>query len=120
MENKCNFGKIKNGCLLGVTVIAAVLMCTYAFQLSVPAILDETISMGDAAWITGRDWKFDCGSSGRAVFSICAKPSHGPLFCMDERSGNDLSGFYGIAGTFTCNNYSGSVCDLPQTSEDNI
>lgn len=68
MENKCNFGKIKNGCLLGVTVIAAVLMCTYAFQLSVPAILDETISMGDAAWITGRDWSLTVAALGGLYF----------------------------------------------------
>ena len=68
MGEKYNLEKEKNWYLIAAMIIAAVLMCTYAFQLSVPAILDETIAMGDAAWITGRDWSLTVAALGGLYF----------------------------------------------------
>lgn len=40
------------------TLITAILLSIYAVQLSVPVIGDETVTMGNAAWIEGYDWSF--------------------------------------------------------------
>ena len=40
------------------TLITAVVLSIYAVQLSVPVIGDETVTMGNAAWLEGYDWSF--------------------------------------------------------------
>lgn len=40
------------------TLITAILLSIYAVQLSVPVIGDETVTMGNVAWLEGYDWSF--------------------------------------------------------------
>lgn len=45
-------------CMIIGTFVTAIILSLYAVQLSVPVISDETVTMGNAAWLKGYDWSF--------------------------------------------------------------
>ncbi len=46
------------------TFLCGLIMVAYAAQLTVPVIADETITMANAAWATGRDWSLMIAQTG--------------------------------------------------------
>ena len=46
------------------TLLSMLILVYYAVQLSVPVISDETVTMANAAWATGRDWSLMIASLG--------------------------------------------------------
>lgn len=49
---------------MGGMLAAFVILLYYALQLQVPVISDETVTMANAAWISGNDWSLMVGALG--------------------------------------------------------
>lgn len=60
-----NLKKEKNPIYMIIgTSATALILSLYAIQLSVPVISDETVTMGNAAWLEGYDWSLMVASLG--------------------------------------------------------
>lgn len=63
------------------TILTALLLGFYALQLTVPVISDESITMANAAWVTGRDWRWMIASLGGNYYRYLQAMMTVPLFC---------------------------------------
>ncbi len=62
------------------TVLSGVIMIFYAAQLSVPVIGDETTTMANAAFLTGRDWSLMIGQLGGLYYKYIQALMTVPFF----------------------------------------
>ncbi|MCD7957383.1 MAG: hypothetical protein LUG93_16890 [Lachnospiraceae bacterium] len=67
------------------TFLSALILVFYAAQLSVPVISDETVTMANAAWVTGRDWSLMIAHLGGLYYRFAQALMTVPLFvCLDD------------------------------------
>ncbi|MCD8015131.1 MAG: hypothetical protein LUG99_18550 [Lachnospiraceae bacterium] len=64
------------------TVCSALILVSYAVQLSVPVISDETVTMANAAWATGRDWSLMIAHLGGPYYRFIQALMTVPLFAF--------------------------------------
>ncbi|MCC8066596.1 MAG: hypothetical protein LIO94_05780, partial [Clostridiales bacterium] len=62
------------------TFLSALILIIYAAQLSVPVISDETVTMANAAWVTGRDWSLMIAHLGGLYYRFIQALMTVPLF----------------------------------------
>ncbi|MCD8104612.1 MAG: hypothetical protein LUF35_06340 [Lachnospiraceae bacterium] len=62
------------------TFCSALILVFYAAQLSVPVISDETVTMANAAWVTGRDWSLMIAHLGGLYYRFAQALMTVPLF----------------------------------------
>lgn len=79
---KANTKKRKFDYLAAGTVFTLLFLCGYALQLSVPVISDETVTMANAAWITGRDWSLMVGALGGYYYRYAQALMTVPFFAF--------------------------------------
>jgi len=66
------------------TLFSAAFLCVLAGQLSVPVISDETVTMANAAWVTGRDWSLMIAHLGGPYYRFIQALMTVPLFAFLE------------------------------------
>lgn len=81
---KANIKKGKGRYLAVGFVFTLILLCGYAVQLSVPVISDETVTMANAAWATGRDWSLMVGALGGYYYRYAQALMTVPFFAFLE------------------------------------
>ena len=59
---------MKNSKIIFVTFFSFVFLCLYSQSLTVPVISDETITMANAAWLTGYDWSWMVAALGGSYY----------------------------------------------------
>ncbi|MCD8346674.1 MAG: hypothetical protein LUD16_01745 [Lachnospiraceae bacterium] len=64
------------------TLFSAAFLCALAGQLSVPVISDETVTMANAAWVTGRDWSLMIAHLGGPYYRFIQALMTVPLFAF--------------------------------------
>lgn len=80
MKEKCIGSNVYWG---GIgTIITVFILCVYAMQLTVPVISDETTTMANAAWITGRDWSWMVASLGGYYYRYAQALMTVPFFAF--------------------------------------
>lgn len=67
------------------TGITALILIFYAMQLTVPVISDETVTMGNAAWLEGYDWSLMVASLGGLYYRYAQAFMTVPFFkCLAD------------------------------------
>ncbi|MCD8338568.1 MAG: hypothetical protein LUD18_15120 [Lachnospiraceae bacterium] len=76
VDHKVRGGKY----IVAATLFTVLVLVSYAAQLSVPVISDETVTMANAAWVTGRDWSLMIAHLGGLYYRFAQALMSVPLF----------------------------------------
>lgn len=68
--------------ITAATLVSAVFLGVLAGQLTVPVISDETVTMANAAWVTGRDWSLMIAHLGGPYYRFVQALMTVPLFAF--------------------------------------